>query len=164
MNCPLCGEPLEGSDVCFNCFYSVEDTKMKINYPEDLFEFMTVIGFVGLDYIQSGMVVDGNCLVMSEFYKSGTLSILLAGDGEVVSYAYDEAAPEYTTMAGNCAFCGREVRITVKTTAYVRYAGGASHIQEIFPELSLEDREFLISRTCGKCWDDMMKEETDEEI
>lgn len=35
-------------------------------------------------------------------------------------------------------------------------------MQDIFPDLSLGDRELLISGTCSTCWDKMFPEDTEE--
>ena len=35
-------------------------------------------------------------------------------------------------------------------------------MQDIFPELPIEDRELLISGTCGTCWDKLFPKETEE--
>jgi len=36
-------------------------------------------------------------------------------------------------------------------------------MQDIFPELSLGDRELLISGTCGTCWDKLFPHEEGDE-
>ena len=36
-------------------------------------------------------------------------------------------------------------------------------MQEIFPDLSIGDRELLISGTCNTCWQNMFGSECDEE-
>ena len=36
-------------------------------------------------------------------------------------------------------------------------------MQDIFPELPIEDRELLISGTCGTCWDKLFPHEEGDE-
>jgi len=36
-------------------------------------------------------------------------------------------------------------------------------MQDIFPELSIEDRELLISGTCGTCWNKLFPDEEEGE-
>ena len=40
-----------------------------------------------------------------------------------------------------------------------RYNEGQEHVQDIFPELSLEEREFLISGITPEEWDEIFGEE-----
>lgn len=68
-----------------------------------------------------------------------------------------------------CPFCKNVVRTPVSEEVYDRYADWSSRIrserepvQKVFPELSAEIREMLISGICPKCWDEMFGEEDDE--
>lgn len=57
-----------------------------------------------------------------------------------------------------CSYCCRKVQIQVNKEDYERYndPNNEQLIQEIFPYLSADDREILISKVCGKCFDDLM--------
>lgn len=37
------------------------------------------------------------------------------------------------------------------------------HVQQAFPELSDDERELLISGTCGACWEEMFPEEEESD-
>lgn len=52
-----------------------------------------------------------------------------------------------------CIFCLREVVIVASTEGMQKWASGV-HIQNALPELSADDREILISGSCGKCFDE----------
>jgi len=52
-----------------------------------------------------------------------------------------------------CVYCGRKIYMDVKYDDFERYAKGEGLIQNIFPYLSNEDREALISKTCSVCWE-----------
>lgn len=60
--------------------------------------------------------------------------------------------PEHTyTFVGPCVITGKEQRVTVKADDLNRYRQG-SYVQESFPYLAKEDREFLISGMSGEGW------------
>ena len=56
-----------------------------------------------------------------------------------------------------CIKCGEVFQIPMTVTQYMMYVNGDGKVQEIFPELSADMRELLISGICGKCFDDMFK-------
>ena len=60
-------------------------------------------------------------------------------------------------FSGRCN-CGEQQEITVNGPDLFKFRQGAL-IQEAFPYLSADAREFLISGVCGKCWDKMFPEE-----
>ena len=54
--------------------------------------------------------------------------------------------PEHTyTYTGSCVVTGKMVSVTVPATALFKLRHLGVHIQDAFPELSVGDREFLIS-------------------
>lgn len=56
-----------------------------------------------------------------------------------------------------CSSCGSIKKISVTTTQLRSYKYGEL-IQRAFPHLSADDREMLISGTCGDCFDEMFKD------
>ena len=52
----------------------------------------------------------------------------------------------------NCPFCGKEQRKEFPVEGWAKYMKG-EHVQNCFPEMSADDREFLISGICPTCWD-----------
>jgi hypothetical protein len=57
-----------------------------------------------------------------------------------------------------CAVCGKRSYVTVPRVGFDLWMAGA-HIQDACPELSVEDRELLISGTCSACFDTLFAEE-----
>lgn len=53
-----------------------------------------------------------------------------------------------------CKMCRKVYTLEVSEEGYEMMLAGA-HIQDAFPELSVDDRELLISGICGKCFDDI---------
>lgn len=51
-----------------------------------------------------------------------------------------------------CRFCGQISILTVHEKDFRRYQSGNHLIQNVFPYLSAEERELLISKMCGVCW------------
>jgi len=62
-----------------------------------------------------------------------------------------------------CFCCNKLFEIEVKDEDYIRWNNG-EFVQVAFPYLSAADRELLISKTCDNCFQEMCKEEDDEEI
>lgn len=57
-----------------------------------------------------------------------------------------------------CPLCGESATLEVTEEGLNRwYAGEFS--QDALPELSADDRERLITGTCGPCWDKMFPDE-----
>lgn len=61
-------------------------------------------------------------------------------------------------LTRECGFCGRQVSVTVRDEDYHKYKMGA-FVQDAFPYLPADQREVLISGTCGDCWDRYMRYE-----
>jgi hypothetical protein len=53
-----------------------------------------------------------------------------------------------------CVHCDTMYHPTCTQREYKAWMGGAL-VQRAFPNMSADDRELLISGTCGVCWDDM---------
>ena len=56
-----------------------------------------------------------------------------------------------------CPFCGKENVVEMTYEQYEQYVSGKGYVQNIFPNLSAEEREILISGICPKCWDETFK-------
>lgn len=62
-----------------------------------------------------------------------------------------------------CRHCERMYVLKVNKEDFEKFESpNRPHIQEVFPYLSPEERELLISRTCGKCWNDIFGGDDDE--
>jgi len=57
-----------------------------------------------------------------------------------------------------CSVCGNSSEIQVVESDLKRWQGG-EHVQNVFPWMSADDRELLISGTHPACWDDMWRED-----
>ena len=72
--------------------------------------------------------------------------------------------PEHTyTFTGPCMVTGEAVSVTVKGSELFAYNRGAK-IQDAFPNLSIGEREFIISGTSQKGWDRMFGGGDDEDF
>lgn len=61
-----------------------------------------------------------------------------------------------------CVMCGRSHDIEVRADAWNAWRCGA-FIQDVMPELSASERELLISKTCGDCFDAMFPTDHDDD-
>lgn len=55
------------------------------------------------------------------------------------------------TITRNCPFCNTPQTKEFDEEHYRKYEAGAP-IQDVMPNLSADDREFLITGICHKCW------------
>ena len=60
--------------------------------------------------------------------------------------------PDPVHLWRRCTFCGTEHSFWLNRDRYLRWQGG-EHVQDVFPEMSPDERETLISGTCSRCWD-----------
>lgn len=63
-----------------------------------------------------------------------------------------------------CFHCGKDSEITITTAQYEAWVVNDGYIQDIFPEMTNEDREVLISGTHPKCWEEMFPIIEDDEF
>jgi hypothetical protein len=65
----------------------------------------------------------------------------------------------------NCNGCGDDFVIHYNQQDMLLWRSGKALVQVAMPYLSAMERELLISRNCGKCWDEMMAvlEQCDDE-
>ena len=60
-----------------------------------------------------------------------------------------------TVLAVRCVQCSANHVVFIKMHDYIEWKNGAGFIQDLMPYLSEADRELLISKTCGDCFDRM---------
>lgn len=68
-----------------------------------------------------------------------------------------EIKPSTQTVVVCCSLCRVVFDVSVPTTQVIRWVEGAL-AQDAMPDLSLADRELLISGTCGPCFDELFSE------
>lgn len=59
----------------------------------------------------------------------------------------------------NCESCGKDVTIIGSEDQWNDLVTTTKNIQDIFPDLSADDREILISGICGSCYDKLFSED-----
>lgn len=61
--------------------------------------------------------------------------------------------PMCVSLTSTCVHCHKTHTIgTVPISGLIAYLRDGVHVQNAFPTLSSDDREFFISRTCPTCW------------
>jgi hypothetical protein len=73
------------------------------------------------------------------FVKEKKISYRDMGDGTVEA-------------SGNCVFTGKEYKCTVPLEGLKNWMEGRAHIQVAMPNISADDREFLISGISPEGW------------
>lgn len=61
-----------------------------------------------------------------------------------------------TTIYSSCLDCRKTYDIKVFAEDITKYKNGV-FVQDAFPYLSDDEREILVSKTCGTCFDKMFK-------
>lgn len=61
-------------------------------------------------------------------------------------------------IGGHCNMCGGFQVIQMSPKQFQQWAYAEKLIQDIFPDMDSDDREFLISRNCGECFESMFAE------
>jgi len=57
------------------------------------------------------------------------------------------------TLSATCSVCGCDYSIRVNPDHIMQWQCGIGYIQDIMPYLTSGERELLISKTCGSCFD-----------
>ena len=65
------------------------------------------------------------------------------------------------TASVRCDHCEKVHTFGYSAQGFALWKNGEL-IQNALPELSAEERELLISRTCGDCWDEMFPEDSED--
>ena len=68
----------------------------------------------------------------------------------------------YVNVTGPCISCSQPQTVQVKIAELARYRNGG-YVQDCFPHLGADEREFLVSGICGKCWDSMFPDIEEDE-
>jgi len=63
----------------------------------------------------------------------------------------------------NCNGCGDDYVIHYNEQDMMLWRSGKALVQVAMPYLSAMERELLLTRTCGKCWDEMIANAEDDE-
>jgi hypothetical protein len=63
-----------------------------------------------------------------------------------------------TVVEATCMWCGTKHDVEVNERDFHNWQSGVN-IQNAMPYLTDDEREILISKTCGKCYDEMFEEE-----
>lgn len=66
------------------------------------------------------------------------------------------------TIQVSCLNCHKDYSLEVLAEDVIKYKNGA-FVQDAFPYLSADERELLISKTCGACFDEMFGEDEDND-
>ena len=64
------------------------------------------------------------------------------------------------TIANQCPWCGKEYTFDVPVTGYIAWRKGAL-IQNAFPTLTAEEREYMLTGYCKACQDKLFGDEED---
>lgn len=68
-------------------------------------------------------------------------------------------------LSVECNLCGKTYAVYVTEESYNEYCSpNRRYVQDIFPYLSADERELLISHTCSECWNKMFGSDEDEEV
>lgn len=71
------------------------------------------------------------------------------------------------SVTKQCSWCGDFIVIEMTYRQHEAYVQRTAYVQDIFPHVSKEDREMLISGTHAHCWNEMfveIDEDEEEEI
>lgn len=61
-----------------------------------------------------------------------------------------------------CPICGKTTPVQIRRVSDYRAWRNGKHAQDVFPYLSANEREMLISGICPTCWDEMFGKGEDE--
>lgn len=65
---------------------------------------------------------------------------------------YRDPIERSTSILTSCTHCGAEKRIMVNAGDFILWESGKSNINQCLSYLDKDEREMLISQTCGDCW------------
>lgn len=70
-------------------------------------------------------------------------------------------------LFGPCVFCTKEIKVLYpcdKMLIALEKYQNRERIQHCFPDMSVDDREFLISGICPKCWNEKLTGPKDQSL
>jgi hypothetical protein len=59
---------------------------------------------------------------------------------------------EKINIPTTCPQCNKITNVEMTIDQHYKWVNNIGHIQHIFPEKSMDERELLISGICGECW------------
>ena len=65
---------------------------------------------------------------------------------------------DFVVLTRKCPWCGKEHSITATANSLKQGIADVQHgalVQDAFPSFSADEREFLITGICSKCWSSM---------
>lgn len=65
----------------------------------------------------------------------------------------------YAVIEVQCIICNKSFVIKCRKEDYVKWKNKEGHIQDLLGYLTTDERELLISGTCGECFDKMFAPE-----
>lgn len=72
--------------------------------------------------------------------------------------------PTYFLLEKTCMHCNKTTEFSLSEKQFSDYIVGRKFVQDVFPELSKEDREMIISGTHPSCWDEMFQVYEDDDL
>lgn len=69
--------------------------------------------------------------------------------------------PETSTLIATCVECSTPTDLTVSTNGLAAWRDG-THIQDALPDLTVDERELMISGMCGTCFDKFIPADEDD--
>ena len=67
------------------------------------------------------------------------------------------------TIICTCPRCHKVHEVVVDFEDYTNYQMGDANIQDAFPYLSANEREYILTGFCEDCWNDLFADEDEEE-
>lgn len=61
-----------------------------------------------------------------------------------------------------CPICGKVNVLEIDETKLMIYKSGLGKIQDIFPELTCEQRELIQSGICNTCWNELFPDDEED--
>ena len=74
-----------------------------------------------------------------------------------------ETLPRNMNISITCASCRKPIELPITENDVAAWQASDEHVQNYFPQLSDDQRELLISGTCGACFDAMFACADDED-
>lgn len=66
--------------------------------------------------------------------------------------------PELETVVVDCAVCHKQYILPISAAQVTAWRNGNALVQHVFSQLSADERELLMTKTCGTCFDRIFKD------